>query len=413
MLLHKQDRLRQLSIRGVSAVLMQGLAVASIVLSTSASLANEDNAFANAAPKLAHVTVAPVTRQEVVGRVPISGTLVPLNEALIYPEVNGSTIDTLLVDVGDIVTRGMELARLNARTLTAQVAQANAEFARAEAGVSQAQSQIVAAQAGATQANSALDRTRRLKDAGTTTQSVLDQAIANGQTADANLASAQDGLIVAQAILQQAKAALDIAQLNLDRAVITAPADGIISARNGQIGAIATSGGEPIFRLIVDGAIEVEAEVIETALGDIEVGDTVDLEIASIGPVTGTVRRLSPTVNPTNRLGSVRITANTDKPLRTGLFASGWVITARRQALVVPATAVLTDANGDFVLVVLDGVLNRKDIVGGLIWQGNREIISDLTEGAFVVAKAGAFFADGDKINPIFPGATRAEGASE
>ena len=343
--------------------------------------ANETTTFSNDAPKLASVTVAAAAPREVVGRIPVAGTLVPVNEALVYPEVNGYTIDALLADVGDRVTRGMELARLNDRTLAAQLAQAQAEYARAEAGVSQARSQIVSAQAAATQASSNLDRTRRLKDAGTMTQSALDQAIANAQTADANLASAQDGLLVAQAQLQQAQAALDIAQLNLDHAVITAPAGGIISGRNGQIGAIATSAGEPIFRLIVDGAIEVEAEVIETALGAIETGATAELDIASVGAATGTVRRVSPTVNPSNRLGTIRITVQVDAPLRTGLFASGWIITARRTSLTVPAAAVLTDADGNFVLRVNDGVLEKRAVTAGLIWQDHREILTGLAEG--------------------------------
>lgn len=352
--------------------------------------------------RLPSVTVAPVTRAEMIGQVPVTGTLVPRNEVLIYPEVSGFPIDALQVDIGDSVEKGAVLAKLNNNTLTAQLAQAEAEFARARAGVGQAESQITAATANATQANSSLERIQSLRESGTTTQSALDQAVATAQSADANQASAIDGLIVAKAQLQQSQAQLDIARLNLQRATLRAPVAGLISTRNGQVGAIAASGGEPIFRLIADGIIEVEAEVIETALGQISVGDVAELAIASVGAAKGSVRRISPIVDPRNRLGKIRIEVAVDG-LRAGLFASGWIITERRQTLTVPATAVLTDASGSFVLVVNDGVLERRSVGAGLLWNDLREVFEGVAESEIVVAKAGAFFGEGDRINAILP----------
>ena len=235
---------------------------------------------APAQSNIASVTVAKVAEAEVVGRIPVSGTLVPRDEILVYPQVNGYTIDELRVDIGDSVAKGDILAVLNARTLEAQLAQSQAELARAKANTSQAQSQITSAEATATQAESVLERTRQLQRNGATTQAALDQAIATAQSAAASLASAQDGLLVARAQEQTAQAQLDIAQLGLEHATLRAPVAGLISARNGQIGAIAASAGEPIYRIIAGGIIEVEAEVIETALGGLQVGDTADLTIA-------------------------------------------------------------------------------------------------------------------------------------
>ncbi len=364
-----------------------------------------------AVQQAASVTVAQVQRVEMVGQVSISGTLVAQEEILVYPLVAGSTIDTLVVDIGDSVVAGQVLATLNASTLTAQLAQARAEVAQADASVDQAQSQIASAIAGNTQAQSALERATALRANGAGTQATLDQATANGQTAVAAVASARDGLAVAQARRQQAQASLDISALNLDRATLRAPAAGLISARNGQVGAIASSSGEPIFRMIRDGRIEVAAEVIETALGTISVGDPVDLRIAGSGAVRGTVRLIAPTVDARNRLGTIRIaiaddarlrTGDESARLRTGVFASGEITVERREALAVPTAAVLTDSAGSFVLVVVDGVLARRVIAPGLIWNGLREVVTGLAEGDVVVARAGAFFGDGDKITAIF-----------
>jgi len=355
---------------------------------------------------LPSVTVTEVVAAEMIDRVPVSGTLVPRDEVLVYPQVTGSTIDTLLVDVGDMVAAGDILARLNDQTLAAQAAQAVAEYARAKAAIGQAQSQITSAMATATRTTAALDRAQRLLSAGTTTQVSLDQALADSQLADAAVASSRDGLAVAQAQLQQVQAQLDIANLNLARATLHAPVSGLISARNGQIGAIAASGGEPIFRIITGGVIEVEAEVIETALGQITLGATAELSIAGLGTVRGTVRRLTPTVDPVTRLGKIRITTDTGDGLRAGVFVSGWIIVQQGISPAVPTTAVLTDAGGTHVLVVKDGVLEKRPVLAGLIWNDLREILEGAVVGETVVAKAGSFFGDGDRVNPIAAGVT-------
>ncbi len=351
--------------------------------------------------QLPAVTVVTAQRQEVIQRIPVAGTLVPRNEALVYPEVSGATIDKLMVDVGDSVAKGDVLAVINDRSLRAQLAQAEAEYARAEAGIRQARSQISSAEASSTQAQSTLERTQQLRDSGTATQASLDSAVAAGQTATATLDSARDGLAVAEAQLQQARAGRDIAQLNVSHATITAPVDGLVSARNGQIGAIAASGGEPIFRIIESGLIEVEAEVVETSLGQIMRGDPVQLDIASLGRIEGEVRRISPIVDPLNRLGTVRIALDPVPGLRTGLFAGGWIIADRHDGVTVPSTAVLTDGDGSYVLRVEDGVLERRAVTAGLIWQDAREILKGIEAGDTVVARAGAFFGDGDSIDPV------------
>lgn len=347
------------------------------------------------------VTVATATRTEVVNRVPISGTLEPYREVLVYPQVTGYPIEGLMVEIGAQVAKGDTLAQLNTDTLKAQLSQANAEYARAQAAVRQAQSQITSTKASAGQARSVLDRTQQLDQSGNVTQAAVDQAMANSQTADASAASAEDGLEVAKAQVLQAQAQLDIAQLNLDYATITAPTAGIISDRNAQVGAIASSGADPLFRMIQDGVIEVKAEVVETALAQIAIGDPAQVEIPGAGTVQGNVRLVAPTVDATNRLGDVLVSLEGNNALRTGIFAGGWIITDRHEGLTVPTTAILTDAKGDYLLEVQDNALIRRDITAGLIWNDAREVLSGLDDGAVVIARASAFFSDGDKVNPI------------
>lgn len=353
------------------------------------------------APPKPVVTVTRAVIGVVVNRVPVSGTLVPRDEVLVNPQVTGHEINDIKVDIGDSVRIGDVLVVLNDKTLKSQLAQAEAAVSQAKASVSQAESQIDSSSANAVQAKAALERAKKLRENGNLAQSTLDQNIATEASARATLASAEDGLALAKAQLASAISQRDLAALNLERTKIKAPVSGVISAKLAKIGAIASSAGEPMFRIIKDGVVEMEAEVIESSLGKISTQNKAELQIAGIGAIEGNVRLIAPTVDAVTRLGIVKVKLNKHALLRSGLYAGGWIITDRHEATTVPSTAVLSDADGSYVLTVVDDKITRKKVVAGLIWQEKREIIDGLEPDEIVVAKAGAFFADGDTISPL------------
>jgi HlyD family secretion protein len=382
----------------VSLAFLPGVAMG---LTPSSLLAQEAEPPVEAQPPA--VTVAQATERELAQRLFISGTLIPREEVLVHPEISGYPITGLYVDVGDHVEAGQVIARIDDHALRSQLAQAEGEHARANASMRQARNAIASSEATLTQMSQALDRAKLLHENGTTTEASLDEATAAALTAEASLASSQDGFGVAAAQFQQAQAGLDLARMNLEHAEITAPVSGVISVRSGQIGSMSSSAGEPIFRIIRDGLVEVEAEVVETELGLISLEDAVELDVAGLGAVTGTVRLISPVVDPVSRLGTIRIALEDRDGLRPGLFAGGWVTVEQRKALSVPASAVITDAQASYVLRVEDGVLERRPVEAGLLWQDWREVVSGLEAGSQVVARAGAFFSDGDLIRPVQP----------
>ncbi|WP_328803785.1 efflux RND transporter periplasmic adaptor subunit [Paracoccus xiamenensis] len=367
-----------------------------------ASDAASDAAAENAAPapasaaQPATVEAARVTPVEL--RVPVSGSLVARSPALIYPQLAGTEVTELLVEPGDRVTRGQVLARLSQSAVKAQLAQAEAEAQRSEAAVRQASNQIDSAEATFAQALAALKRTRQLQQGGSATRAALDDVIAAEAAARAQAASARDGLAVAEAARAQAEAAVDLARLNLDWTEVTSPVDGVVSARDAQLGVMGSASGDPMFTIISDGSIEWQAEVVETALKGLKLGDPAIATVAGLGEVEGRVRRLPAAVDPATRLGELRITLDASDGLRPGLFASGWVIIDRHEGLTVPLTAVLDDAGGQVVQVVADGTVETRTVAAGVIWQGRREILSGLKAGEQVITRAGAFFRDGDHV---------------
>ncbi|WP_295048348.1 efflux RND transporter periplasmic adaptor subunit [uncultured Paracoccus sp.] len=347
------------------------------------------------------MTVAAAAMAEVQARVPVSGSIVARQLVQVFPQVSGYEITEILAEAGDSVTQGQVLARLSAETLSAQLEQAEAEFLRAEAGVGQAQSGIDSAAALLTQTQTVLQRLQRLRQAGTASQSVLDDAVAAEANARAQAASAADGLAVARAALAQAQASRRIARLNLEHAQITAPVAGVVVTRTAELGALAWGGADPLFTLLADGAVELSAEVIETALPQLAAGDPAEVTVAGVGAVAGRVRLVPASVDPATRLGIMRVALDAASGIRTGQFASGWIVTDLRQALTVPAGAVLADADGERVQVVAGGIVETRPVRAGLLWDGRREIVDGLQPGEQVIMRAGAFFRSGDQVRPV------------
>ncbi len=376
----------------------------SMPCAASAQAKTEGPAVSVAAPT---VTVVPVQRTDVTQIVSASGGLLARQDVVVSARVSGAEIVDLLADIGDTVAKGDTLARLNDQTLIAQLQQADANLAAAGAAIASAEGQAASADANARQANTALDRSQQLRRDGTVSQSALDQAQAAADSANAAVQSAQAGIASAKAQQAQAQAARDIAALNLSWATVTAPVDGIIADRTARLGDLSAS-GMAMFDMIRDGQIEAELEVVETDIVKVHVGDPVSVRVAGLPLRDGTVRRISPQVDPVSRLGTVRVSIDDQDGLRVGIFASADIQTAQRTALTVPVSAVTTTGNESVVQKVVDGTVEQATVKLGVVSAGLREITSGLDEGDTVLLRAGAFFRTGDRVTPVLPEAAAA-----
>lgn len=347
------------------------------------------------------VSVVVAQSREVVQRAMVTGTLVPRDEILVTPEVEGYRVTELLAEEGDRVAKGQVLARLSREMIDVLILQNRAALARAEGAVAQAQSMIVQAEAAQVEAGQALERTRSLMRSGNATEAVLEQRVSASRSADGRLAAAKNGLTIAEAETAQAKALRGELDLRLARTEIRAPEAGIVSRRAARVGAAASATGEPLFRLIARGEVELEGEVPETQIGRLAVGApaTLDLDGASI---RGRVRAVYPEVDRATRLGKVRIAFPADARLRAGAFASGTVEVARHTGVVVPQAAVVYGAGGAItVLAVKDDRVEARNVRTGLSADGVIEIADGVAAGEPVVARAGSFLRTGDRVRPV------------
>ena len=356
----------------------------------------------------AAVTAAHVERAHFTETVLATGSLVAREEVLVGPEVEGLRITEVLADEGMRVKRGDVLARLVADTLEAQLAQNDAARARAQAATAQASSGITQAEARLLEANNAFERAKPLRAAGHLADSAYDQREQAARTAAAQLLAANDGLKVAEADMAQVEAQRRELLWRRGRSEVIAPSDGVVSRRLARIGGFAAGTAEPMFRIVAKAEVELDAEVVETRLGAIAIGQKARVQVAGLGEVTGTARLVSPEVDKSTRLGRVRIFLGDNPGLRVGAFGRANIETATSSGLAVPAAAVLYGPAGPTVQLVRGNRVETRTVKVGLAAGALVEVQDGLADGDLVVARAGTFLRDGDTVRPV-PATTAAK----
>lgn len=351
------------------------------------------------------ITVVQVTTRRMRDVVRVSGLIEPRETVLVQPEIEGQAIEKLHADVGDLVAAGSLLAVLSDRSLVLQKAQIEAATAAARAALAQAEAQILEALAAADEAQRVSERTTSLKAQGTASQAQADQAGAQAAAASGRLAAVTQGRAAALAQVAQAEAQLANVELQLRRTRVVAPVAGRIVARNATLGAIASGAAQPMFTLIRDDLLELRADVAETDVGRLAIGQAAVLHVVGGPEVKGRVRLVEPGIDTGTRLGRVRIAVEGPEAagLRDGMFAEAEITTAERDGLALPVTAVADGADGTTVMKVIDGVVSRVPVRTGIRDAGFVEVTEGLLERDLIVLKAGAFVRDGDHVRPVQP----------
>ena len=376
--------------------------IAAVALSTAPVLSQTADPAPAPAMVLPAITVSVVQTHDLRDIVLASGMVGPVEQVLVAPLIEGQPIEALLADVGDQVVAGQVLARLSTTSLELQRAQLNASLAAAAAMIAQAQAQQLEADSAAAEAQRVSDRTATLKQQGSASQAAADQALSGSVSANARAAVAVQSLESARANLALVQAQLANLDLQMARTEVTAPVAGEITARNAQVGAIASAAGQPMFTLVRDAALELRADLSEVDLTRVAVNQTAELtSVGGTAPMSGIVRLVEPTIDTATRLGRARITITDPSQVRAGMFVEAAILVAEHTAIAVPVTAIGAFDGSASVMKVIDGSVSRIAVKTGIRSGGWVEILDGLALGDTVVTKAGAFVRPGDKINPV------------
>lgn len=351
---------------------------------------------------LPSIVVTEATVRKLVDRVVATGTIKPVEEIYVQPQVEGLSIRSLEADVGDRVEADGVLARLSDDALLLQKSQLVATRAKAEASLAQYKAQLTDAEANAAEAERQYKRATTLGKSGTISTSQIEQAETAATSARAKVNSTEQAIAIAEADIKVVDSQIADIDLKLARTDIKTPAAGLVASRNAKVGAIASGAGQPLFTVIRDGEIELVADVSETDVLKMQVGQKANITIAGgASRFAGTIRLISPLVDQQTRLGAVHIVIDDDDKALAGMFATAEIIIAETEAVALPVSAITTSKEGSTTRLVADGVVKQVGIETGIQDGAFIAITKGLKAGDTVVAKAGAFVRDGDHIRPV------------
>lgn len=349
------------------------------------------------------IRVTEVTERTLTDRVIVTGTIQSVEDVYVQPQVDGLRIETLNADVGDVVKAGDVLATLSEDSLLLQKSQLEANRARTLATGAQLQAQLVEAKANAAEAARQANRAETLVKSRAVSVSQVEQLRASSDAANARVNSAEQAILGNVADVKVVDTQIDDINLKLARTDVKTPVGGVVSVRNAKIGAIAAGAGNPLFSIIRDNAIELNADVAEGDLLKLIPGQAVHVAVAGTSTkVEGKIRSIDPIIDETTRLGKVRISIDEPEKARVGMFASAEIVVSERKVLTLPMTAVTMEKDGMVARQVVDGVVKMVPITVGVQDGDFIEISQGLKLKDIVVEKAGAYVRNGDRVSPVF-----------
>jgi HlyD family secretion protein len=183
---------------------------------------------------------------------------------------------------------------------------------------------------------------------------------------------------------------------------LKAPAAGTVTRATAVLGATANPRADPLFKIAMDGEIELEAEIPSIHVPKLAPGQTARIEIEDGRELTGSVRLVPAEINPMSQLGRVRIAVERDPSLRLGSFARATIDASRSCGISVPKAAVLYKTEGTSVQVVRNRTIETRRVRVGFHSDQNVEIREGVREGDTIVANAGTSLRDGDQVQPKF-----------
>lgn len=413
-------------------------------------------------PKELEVELAKVKRVTIIEKVSASGTVQPVTEVKIAPEVSGEIID-LLVEEGDSVQRGQLLVKIRPDTWESQLQRAQASLSQQRANLAQAEANLNAAKAGFIRAEQDYQRQEKLWNEKVISEADWQLAKQNYTIARTDVTAAEKSVEAAKYIIQSTEASLREAQENFRKTSVVAPMDGIVSKlivkKGERVVGTATMAGTEMLRIADLNVMEVRVDVNENDIVRVSVGDTAVIDVDAYASTDkefkGVVTLIANTAKDKTSADAITefevrilildssykdlVEAGNRFPFRPGMTASAEILTTRKDdVLAVPLAAVTTRTQAQLsggpqnqggppnrnasqapaqgtqpakaeepkvvIFVNENGTAKMKEVKTGISDYDNIEILSDISDSTEVIT--GPFLVvsnrlkEGDKVRP-------------
>src|SRR6188768_791747 len=332
------------------------------------------------------VELAKVSRTSLSDEITVVGNLIGDATVSVVPRAAGRLQD-ISVRLGDRVSRGMRIAKIEDFEIVEQVKQAEAAQEVSLATIRQREADLQLAETSA-------ERSR----------SLFERQLLPKQTLDDNEARYQAALAqidLARAQNMQSKARLDELRINLANTVITSPVNGFVSKRAVDPGAY-VSQQTPVADVVDITRVRLVANVVEKDLKELETGNQTRVQVDAFPgeTFTGRIARVSPVLDQATRTAPIEIEiANPTFRLKPGMYARvGVTLDTKKDALVVPANALVDLGGRRGVFMPLSETAVFRAVQIGTEQGDIVEILGGLTEGAEVITTGAGQLRDGDRI---------------
>lgn len=413
-------------------------------------------------PKELEVELAKAKRVTIVEKVSASGTVQPVTEVKIAPEVSGEII-SLLIEEGDSVRKGQTLVKIRPDTWQSQLDRAEASLSQQRANLEQSKASLSRAQAQFIRAEADYKRQEKLWNEKVISESDWQIAQQNYQVAKNDVTSAEQTVEASRFIIRSTEASLKEARENFRKTTVEAPMHGVVSkliVKNGErVVGTATMAGTEMLRIADLNTMEVRVNVNENDIVRVHAGDTAVIDVDSYSTQNkefkGIVTLIANTAKDKTSTDAITefevrililsssyqdlIKAGNKFPFRPGMTASVDIITTRKEnALSVPLAAVTTRSPEDdkkpegdnsgtpaqntgnqnnakkpaakkddktVIFVNEKGVAKQVEVKTGISDYDNIEILSGISDSTEVIT--GPFLAvskrlkDGDKVRSL------------
>jgi RND family efflux transporter MFP subunit len=347
-------------------------------------------------------------RVTVAQRLQTNATLAPFEVADLFAKVTGYLSD-VRVDIGDHVKAGQVLAVIDLPEMEKQLAEDEAQLASKQSALETARRQVVHDRANVVLQDVTLQRQAALFKDGWVPAQMLDQNSANTAIAKADLGVAKANRALAAHQIDLAAATVEKTKTLLAYTQIVAPFDGVVARRlvnRGDLvqpptGTLMT----PLFTVQRIDTIRVFCDVPENDVPQLHIGDPAVVKPIGFNgkPFIGKVTRSSLSLDPGTRNMRTEIDLpNPEERLYPGMYAEVSLEMNRRpDALTVPAAAVGSDGDGNFVDTITDNRVTRLAIKTGLTDNGRIEVTTGLAEPTPVVTTIKGAPPAGTAVQPL------------
>jgi len=380
--------------------------------------------------KAKKVEVANASLNTIVEKVNASGTVQPVIEVKITPEVSGELIE-LYIEEGDSVAEGKVLARINPDNFIAAVERSKANLNQQKANLADSKARLARAKATLTRSEQEFNRQKKLFGEKVISEADFQLAEANYEIAVNDLESAKQNVEASGYIVASALATVNEANENLRRTTVTAPMSGIVSKLSVEKGetVLGTSQfqGTEMLRIADLSNMEVRVDVNENDIIKLSTGDEVLIDVDSYSyqerEFKGIVTQIANTANDKVSADAVTefevrikilndsyadlVNEGTKYPFRPGMTASVEIITeTKANILTVPLAAVTTrvpkgenddeeedkEKDGEekeaeeVVFMMIDGEAKMTLVETGISDFDNIEILEGVKEGDVIIS---------------------------